>query len=113
VFFIADMAARLAEDGNCFEAGRYFQEAGEVYSYLRIDTGELFHEYKKQMAKSAAMARHSAPGGSHDKAESIKRIWASGKYSSRDICAEQECAALNMSFSSARKALRNTPSPTA
>ena len=64
------------------------------------------------MGKHAADRRHSQPGGSRDKRENIRTIWASGKYSSRDICAEQECAALGMSFSVARKALRNTPAPT-
>lgn len=43
----------------------------------------------------------------------IQKIWASGKYKSRDLCAEQECAALKLSFSTARKALRNTPDPLA
>ncbi len=49
--------------------------------------------------------------GNFAKRAAIRDIWASGKYSSRDICAEQECAALGMSFSSARKALRRTPGP--
>jgi len=61
--------------------------------------------------KKAADAKHSSPGGSHEKRDSIRKIWASGKYSSRDICAEQECAALEMSFSTARKHLRGTPDP--
>ncbi|HPB76925.1 MAG TPA: hypothetical protein PLY96_16955 [Chromatiaceae bacterium] len=55
--------------------------------------------------------RHSAPGGSRDKANQIRAIWATGKYSSRDICAEQECAALGMSFKTARNALIGTPKP--
>ena len=63
-------------------------------------------------AKHAADIRHSKPGGSRDKQKNIRAIWAIGKYTSRDICAEQECASLGMSFSSARKALRNTPNPT-
>jgi len=62
--------------------------------------------------ENAANARHGKPGGSLEKQETIRALWASGKYSTRDICAEQECAALNMSFSSARKALQNTPKPT-
>jgi hypothetical protein len=62
-------------------------------------------------ARSAADARHSMPGGSREKRRQIIAAWASGKYSSRDICAEQECAALGMSFSTARKALRGTPEP--
>ena len=63
-------------------------------------------------ARTAANVRHSKPGGSREKRQRIQDIWRSGKYSSRDLCAEQECAALEMSFSSARKALRGTPDPT-
>ena len=62
-------------------------------------------------ARLAADVRHSMPGGSREKRRQIITAWASGKYSSRDICAEQECAALGMSFSTARKALRGTPEP--
>lgn len=62
-------------------------------------------------AKNAANARHNKPGGSRDKQGKIRLIWASGKYTTRDICAEQECAALDMSFSAARRSLRNTPDP--
>jgi len=67
--------------------------------------------WRKQTAKVAANARHNRPGGSRDKQRQIREIWAMGKYSSRDICAEEECAALRMSFSAARKALRNVPKP--
>jgi hypothetical protein len=63
--------------------------------------------WRKQTAKAAANARHYQPGGSRDKQRQIRVIWASGKYSTRDLCAEEECAALGMSFSAARKALRN------
>ena len=66
-------------------------------------------ESASRRGKAAAEARHNKPGGSRSKAEEMLRLWASGKYSSRDICAEQECAALGLSFSTARKALRNTP----
>lgn len=68
-------------------------------------------EWRKQMAKAAANARHNQPGGSRDKQKQIRDIWATGKYSSRDICAEEECAALGISFSAARKALINAPDP--
>jgi hypothetical protein len=67
---------------------------------------------KKMHGVKAANARHSKPGGSRDKWQQMRALWASGKYSTRDICAEQESAALDMSFSSARKALRGTPDPT-
>lgn len=63
------------------------------------------------LALRAAEAKHSMKGGSREKKKKIQDIWASGKYSSRSICAEQECAALEMSFDTARKALRNTPDP--
>jgi hypothetical protein len=67
--------------------------------------------WRKQTAKAAANARHDRPGGSRDKQRQIREIWATGKYSSRDLCAEEECAALGISFSTARKALRNAPKP--
>jgi hypothetical protein len=66
-------------------------------------------EWRKQTAAIAANARHDRPGGSRDKQRQIREIWASGKYSSRDLCAEEECAALGMSYGAARKALKNTP----
>ncbi|OGT70537.1 MAG: hypothetical protein A3H44_09810 [Gammaproteobacteria bacterium RIFCSPLOWO2_02_FULL_57_10] len=66
---------------------------------------------RRKRAVGAANSRHGKVGGSREKRERIRQIWSTGKYTSRDICAEQECASLNMSFSSARKALRNTPPP--
>lgn len=66
----------------------------------------------KEKAAHAADVRHSKPGGAREKQEAIRAIWASGKYTSRDICAEEECAGLGMSFSAARKALKNTAKPT-
>lgn len=62
---------------------------------------------RSKRAKRAADVRHSKPGGAREKTDEIRRIWASGKYTSKDRCAEEECGALNISFSSARKALRN------
>ncbi len=69
-------------------------------------------EWRRQTARTAANALHDQPGGSRDKHRQILEIWASGKYTSRDVCAEQECAALNMSFKAARRALINAPKPT-
>ena len=73
---------------------------------------ELEREIRRFMAKHAAEVLHSKPGGSRDKKMQIRDLWGSGKYSSRDRCAEEECGALGMSFSAARKALRGTPDPT-
>ena len=63
-------------------------------------------------ARASADALHDKPDGNREKQDAIRAAWASGKYSSRDVCAEQEAAGLGMSFSTARKALRNTPTPT-
>jgi len=68
-------------------------------------------QIKAKKARRAADALHDKPGGTRSKADAIRAIWASGKYSSRGLCAEQECAALNMSYDAARRALRNTPKP--
>jgi hypothetical protein len=63
-------------------------------------------------AINAADALHGKPDGSREKQGRIREAWASGKYTSRDRCAEEECGAIGMSFSAARKALRNTPNLT-
>jgi hypothetical protein len=62
----------------------------------------------KLRAIKGAEARHSE----HRKnAEKMREIWAQGNFDTKDKCAEQECDALGMSFSSARKALRGAPDP--
>jgi hypothetical protein len=83
--------------------------SGRMAVQDRLDVGSP--EWRSETARKAADARHNQPGGSRDKQRQIREIWATGKYSSRDRCAEEECAALDMSFSAARKALRNTPDP--
>jgi len=62
-------------------------------------------------SSKSANKGHDKQGGSRDKKKQILDIWAEGKYSSKDICAEQECAGLAVSFSKARKDLRNAPDP--
>jgi hypothetical protein len=71
----------------------------------------LFRETRSNIGRNAANVLHNLAGGSREKKAKILSIWATGKYSTRDICAEQECASLEMSFSTARKALRNSPTP--
>ena len=70
-----------------------------------------FEQKASKRGRTAANALHDKPGGTRSKQTAIRAAWASGKYTSRGICAEQECAALGMSFDAARKALRNTPKP--
>ena len=66
-------------------------------------------EWRSQNAAKAANAKHDKPGGARDKKRQLLEIWSSGKYTSRDRCAEEECGALGMSFAAARKALTNAP----
>ena len=66
---------------------------------------------RSENARAAAHARHRQPGGSVAKQNEIREIWASGKYKSRDTCAKDECDAIGMSYSTARKALRGMPEP--
>ena len=63
-----------------------------------------------RMSRSGAKAKDEIYGH-RDKREKIRDLWAEGNFLDRDRCAEQESAALEMSFSTARKALRNTPDP--
>lgn len=76
---------------------------------LIIDQIKFEKRLRTSKAKFAALKRHEPTDAAKQK---IREIWGTGKYTSRDICAEQECAGLNLSFSTARKALRNTPNNT-
>lgn len=57
------------------------------------------------------MKRHGAPGGSHDLADEARKAWASGKYKSREECAEQEHTKIGSSRKAVRNALVNAPKP--
>lgn len=72
---------------------------------------ELSQTIYSKSKRSAADGLHNKPGGSREKADQIRNLWASGKYSSRAICAEEECAAIGLSFDTARRHLRGTPDP--
>lgn len=81
------------------------------------DASEMLAQFERDViseaARRAANARHNRPGGSRDLKGKICASWATGNFTSRDICAEQEWQGLGFaSFSAARKALRNTPDPT-
>lgn len=119
------MAVFEAIDASIIEistGGRGLIQAMEAMGYFSnfilfgssaqiIGTRSLMAKANIERARNAANDRHDKPGGAREKQAKIRDIWSSGKYTSRDICAEQECAALGMSFSTARKALRNTPEP--
>jgi hypothetical protein len=59
--------------------------------------------------KNAADKGHAK---NRERKQEIKEIWATGKYTTRDICAEEEYEGLGYkTFGTARKALQGTPDP--
>lgn len=103
--FCVDRAVIHSSRGHVGIAEQWLSCASEL-SFFKLRNS---YSFMSQMGKSGADAKHGKPGGSWEKQAAIRAAWASGKFDSRDICAEQECASLGMSFSSARKALRGTP----
>jgi hypothetical protein len=103
----------IAGEASVNEAMHLFGLASEIMGSLSFrNLSQNGDDALANLARFAANVRHSKPGGSREKRKAIQEIWKTGKYTSRDICAEQECAVLEMSFSSARKALRGTADPT-
>lgn len=114
-FFLSVFSACLfCVDRALIHARRNHTHKAEMWidaaQNLRFSILKSPFSYQKSIAKSGGEAK-DIKHGHFAKREQIRAIWASGKYSSRDICAEQECASLDMSFSTARKALRGTPDP--
>jgi hypothetical protein len=96
-----DATVRLADQAMA-AAGNIFSTADAVHSHAR-----------GLIAKKAADAKYNQPNGSRERAKKICEMWATGTYTSRDICAEQEYDGLGYgSFKAARNALKNTPNPT-
>ena len=100
---------------NFLHALQSFQSAvfnlSEGMSTLGIEwDGSLSRLIRSNTARKGGIAT-AENTGSRRRRTMIREIWSSGKYTARDVCAEQECGALGMSFSAARKALRNTPEP--
>lgn len=86
------------------------------YLLWKLTAGHLEEELKltpakvrKETSKKATDARHKE---SRSRANLIKSVWATGKYSSRNICAEEEYSGLGFeSQKAARNALKQTPDP--
>lgn len=102
------LAEQLETDATASAA--LFDAQGQIIEILkdelrgRVDTAS-------QRAKRAADSLHNRPNGSREKARKLREDWASGEYRSRDECAEKAGGKLKMTFSTARRALRNTPEP--
>ncbi len=76
-----------------------------------INKAEAFVIFLKDRASKGGKAK-AEKSGAEDRKNKIREIWATGKYSIRDICAEEEYNGLGFpSFGEARKALKNTPDP--
>ncbi len=110
-------AARYAQAAKLYEAGNELAAWQAMYCAslehggavaIQVASLERVHIGKKR-GKAGADALHDKKGGSREKMAKIRAIWASGKYTSRAMCAEQECAALDWSFDSARNALKGVP----
>ena len=107
----------ISLDGDPFMSNESFLKSHNllveylVHAQTCLASMAAWHGSARSSAQKKANILHSLPGGSRDKQEQMRELWASGKYSSRTRCAEEECAALDMSFDTARKALRNTPDP--
>jgi len=69
---------------------------------------EKVNRRTSEIGKHAADVRHKT---TNDKKKEIQEIWATGVYSDRDLCANQEAEPLGLAYSTSRRALQNTPNP--
>ncbi|MFI4957363.1 MAG: hypothetical protein ACHQAX_09185 [Gammaproteobacteria bacterium] len=81
----------------------------QVWASMEVQCEEEDRK-KSKRATDMANIRHEETKKKH---ESIRALWASGKYKTRDECAEAECENLGMKFEAARNALKGTPNPMA
>jgi len=81
---------------------------------LRPPNYDLFNrmsarfQQKIEASRTAASARHKQTS---EAKEELLKIWASGKFASKDRCASEECEELGLAYSTARRALRGLPDP--
>jgi len=108
--FCITEARETGDSDRLFEAMDHITDA---FIYVGASGEHLVAVVEKsEWARKGADAKHDKPGASRDLKSQICGIWATGKYSSRDICAEEEYAALGYNtFRAARDALINTPPP--
>ena len=88
-----------------------------MFDVLQADTTKAVSEVNRiasqkrsNIAKNAANKKHELSEFKDDY-ESMRQAWASGKYETKDECAEKEGKKLGMKFNTARKALYNKPRP--
>lgn len=101
-----NVQGNLSEDKGLYLLGMANRALG-FFRHLAVPSEkEIFRTF----ARKGAEALHKKKGFKERKT-ALREIWASGKYTHRDLCAEQEYEAMDMSYSTARKALQNTPKP--
>jgi len=76
------------------------------------DIEQRMAEERVAIARNAANARHSSPGGSNDKRDKMKQAWLTGKYRSKAECVRKMGDSIGIGYSTGLKALRNIPHPT-
>ncbi len=98
------------------------QQINDAKSYTKnLEDSHVAHIETMEWAKtlpsktrsaSASVAANKRHEPARARREEIQAIWATGKYISRDICAEEEYSAIGfLSYKAARNALTNTPAP--
>jgi hypothetical protein len=90
---------------------RYVQDHPPTPEALAVLMLVAVGEANKSRSKKAADKGHDKPDGSRDKKQQIRDIWASGKYKTKVLCAEEEYVALEVSFDKARRDLSGAPDP--
>mgnify|MGYP001063302682 CR=1 FL=1 len=87
----------------------------EMFGLLQADTTKAVSEVNRvtaqkrsDIARNAANKKHELSGVKEDH-ESMRQAWASGKYKTKDECAEKEGSKLGMTFDAARRVLYNQP----
>ncbi len=93
------------------EAGDFGASQSDVSAASESALSVGSPEWRSARARDAANARHDKPGGSREKRKRLIEIWESGKYDTKDRCAEEECRALNMTQAGARNILKGLPKP--
>jgi hypothetical protein len=75
---------------------------------IQEKASRIISDQRSILGKKGARGRHARDA---DKRRQIQAKWAEGNFSTRNRCAEEEFAALGMSYETARKALKGQPDP--
>jgi hypothetical protein len=75
---------------------------------IQEKASRIISDQRSILGKKGARGRHARDA---DKRRQIQAKWAGGNFSTRNRCAEEEFAALGMSYETARKALKGQPDP--